>query len=36
VYGRRPTDPTRRRAGHRSSGVIRKPMTEWACVIHEA
>jgi DNA invertase Pin-like site-specific DNA recombinase len=36
VYGRRPTDPTKRRAGHLASGVVRKPMAEWACIIREA
>src|SRR6266446_9034065 len=34
VYGRRPTDPLRRKAGHRGSGVIRKPMEEWATIQH--
>src|SRR5215471_12207709 len=32
VYGRRPTDPLRRRAGHRGSGMVRKPMEEWITI----
>jgi len=32
VYGRRPTDPLRRRAGHRGSGMVRKPMEEWSTI----
>jgi DNA invertase Pin-like site-specific DNA recombinase len=32
VYGRRPTDPLRRRPGHRGSGVVRKPMEEWVTI----
>ena len=32
VYGRRPTDPLRRRVGHRGSGTIRKPMKEWVTI----
>jgi hypothetical protein len=34
VYGRRPTDPTRRHPGRRATGVVRKPLTEWACILH--
>jgi len=29
VYGRRPTDPTRRRPGRRATGVVRLPMARW-------
>jgi DNA invertase Pin-like site-specific DNA recombinase len=32
VYGRRPTDPLRRRPGHRGSGMVRKPMEEWVTI----
>jgi DNA invertase Pin-like site-specific DNA recombinase len=32
VYGRRPTDPLRRRPGHRGSGTVRKPMEEWVTI----
>jgi DNA invertase Pin-like site-specific DNA recombinase len=32
VYGRRPTDPLRRRRGHRGSGMVRKPMEEWVTI----
>ena len=35
VYGRRPTDPTRRRAGRPATGHVRKPLAEWATVIHD-
>lgn len=34
VYGRRPTDPLRRRVGHRGSGTVRKPMQEWVTIQH--
>jgi DNA invertase Pin-like site-specific DNA recombinase len=33
VYGRRPTDPTRRRPGRRATGVVRKPLPEWAYIL---
>lgn len=36
VYGRRPTDPTRRRAGRPATGHVRKPLAEWATVIRDA
>ncbi|MEM9805512.1 MAG: recombinase family protein [Cyanobacteria bacterium P01_D01_bin.56] len=29
VYGRRPTDPTRRKPGRPATGTVRKPMSEW-------
>ena len=32
VYGRRPTDPLRRRPSHRGTGVVRKPMEEWMTI----
>ena len=35
VYGRRPKDPTRRKAGQPSTGVVRKPMEEWQCIIQD-
>jgi DNA invertase Pin-like site-specific DNA recombinase len=35
VYGRRPTDPARRRPGRRATGVVRKPLAEWACILHD-
>jgi len=34
VYGRRPTDPLRRKPGRRGSGVVRKPMEEWVTIQH--
>lgn len=33
VYGRRPTDPTRRKPGRHSTGTVRKPLDEWQCII---
>ena len=36
VYGRRPTEPTRQQPGRRATGVVRKPMAEWFCLIHDA
>ena len=35
VYGRRPTDPMRRKPGRRGSGVVRKPMEEWVTIQHD-
>lgn len=35
VYGRRPKDPTRRKPGRASTGVVRKPMEEWQCIIQD-
>ena len=35
VHGRRPTDPTRRKPGRHSTGVVRKPMDEWQYIIHD-
>ena len=35
VYGRRPIDPTRRKPGRRATGVVRKPIEEWQCIIHD-
>jgi hypothetical protein len=34
VYGRQTKDPTRRKAGHPYSGIIRRPIDEWPIVIH--
>ena len=36
VYGRRPTDPTRRIPGRHATGVIRKPMEEWIHIQQDA
>lgn len=36
VYGRRPTDPARRKPGHHASGVVRRRLKEWPCIIQEA
>ncbi len=36
VYGRRPSDPTRRRPGQRATGFVRKPVTEWLCIRQDA
>jgi DNA invertase Pin-like site-specific DNA recombinase len=36
VYGRRPTDPTRRVPGRHSTGHVRKPMSEWVCCRQDA
>lgn len=36
VYGRRPTDPTRRRPGRHATGVVRKPMAQWHCIRQDA
>jgi DNA invertase Pin-like site-specific DNA recombinase len=36
VYGRRPTDPTRRRPGRPTTGVVRKPLSEWVHIHHDA
>ncbi|HEY9664593.1 MAG TPA: recombinase family protein, partial [Allocoleopsis sp.] len=33
VYGRRPKDPTRRQPGRHSTGVVRKPLEDWLCII---
>lgn len=35
VYGRRPTDPTRRKPGRHATGTVRKPMEEWQCIIQD-
>lgn len=35
VYGRRPKDPTRKIPGRHSTGCVRKPMSEWQCIIHD-
>ncbi|MCP4686387.1 MAG: recombinase family protein [bacterium] len=34
VYGRQTKDPTRRKAGHPHSGIVRRPLDEWPIVIH--
>jgi DNA invertase Pin-like site-specific DNA recombinase len=36
VYGRRPTDPRRQTPGRHATGVVRKPIAEWQCIIHNA
>lgn len=36
AYGRRPTDPTRQRPGRHATGTVRKPLSEWQCLIHDA
>jgi DNA invertase Pin-like site-specific DNA recombinase len=36
VYGRRPTDPTRRRPGRPTTGVVRKPLAEWTSIHPDA
>lgn len=36
VYGRRVKDPRKRKSGRHSTGVVRKPMEEWICIIHDA
>lgn len=36
VYGRRPKDPTRQIPGHHATGCVRKPMSEWTAIIHDA
>jgi DNA invertase Pin-like site-specific DNA recombinase len=36
VYGRRPVDSLRRRAGQRGSGVVRKPLEEWVAIHQDA
>lgn len=35
AYGRRQTDPTRKKPGRPSTGLVRKPIDEWQCLIHE-
>ena len=35
VYGRRPSDPARRRPGRPATGTVRKPMAQWQCILHE-
>jgi DNA invertase Pin-like site-specific DNA recombinase len=35
VYGRRPKDPTRKIPGRHATGVVRKPINEWACIRHD-
>jgi DNA invertase Pin-like site-specific DNA recombinase len=35
VYGRRPSDPTRKIPGRHATGFVRKPLTEWAYVRHD-
>lgn len=34
VYGRQTQDPTRRKAGHPYSGIVRRPIDEWPIVVH--
>jgi DNA invertase Pin-like site-specific DNA recombinase len=36
VYGRRPTDPIRKIPGRHATGVVRKPMSEWAYIRRDA
>ena len=35
VYGRRPTDPTRRIPGRHATGTVRKPLAEWMYTQHD-
>ena len=35
VYGRRPKDPDRKIPGRHATGVVRKPMNEWAYIKHD-
>lgn len=36
AYGRRPTDPTRQQPGRPATGTVRKPMSQWQCIRHDA
>src|SRR5712691_11769695 len=36
VHGRRTSDPTRQRPGRRTPAMVRRPMAEWHCIIHDA
>jgi DNA invertase Pin-like site-specific DNA recombinase len=36
VYGRRPKDPVRKVPGRHATGVVRKPIAEWAYIRHDA
>jgi DNA invertase Pin-like site-specific DNA recombinase len=36
VYGRRPKDPVRKIPGRHATGVVRKPIAEWAYIRHDA
>ncbi len=36
VYGRRPKDPVRKVPGRHATGVVRKPITEWTYIRHDA
>ncbi len=36
VYGRRVKEASKRKPGRHATGVVRKPMEEWLCIIHEA
>lgn len=33
VYGRRPKEPARRQPGRHSTGVVRKPIEDWFCIM---
>lgn len=35
VYGRRVKELSRAQAGRRATGMVRKPMEEWQCIIHD-
>jgi len=35
VYGRRTTDPARRRPGHPNSGIMLRPMDQWPVLLQE-
>jgi len=36
VYGRRTSDPQRRKPGRRTPALVRRPMEEWHCIIQDA
>ena len=35
VYGRRPKETRHRKPGRHSTGVVRKPIADWQCIIHD-
>jgi DNA invertase Pin-like site-specific DNA recombinase len=36
VYGRRTSDPQRQASGRRTPTMVRRPMEQWQCIIHDA
>jgi DNA invertase Pin-like site-specific DNA recombinase len=36
VHGQRTSEPTRQRPGRRTPAMVRRPMAEWQCIIHDA